>query len=125
MFDFENLVVYKKSKIFHRNVNDLIFRIERLDSVTKNQLRRAALSVVLNIAEGSSRFSKPDRRNYSVISRGSIFECVAIMDILKDTGLLSAQDFYQLYSQAEEISKILFTMIKNLEKKNVFTTRKD
>jgi four helix bundle protein len=51
-----------------------------------------------------------------VISRGSVFECVAIVDILKDTGLMKTQEINQLYSQAEDISKIIFAMIKNLEK---------
>jgi len=116
MFDFENLEVYKKAKALNTQINASILRNDNLDSVVKNQLRRASLSIVLNIAEGSSRFSKPDRKNYSVIARGSVFECVAIFDILKDTGLMKTYEFNQLYSQAEEISKILFAMIKNLEK---------
>jgi four helix bundle protein len=57
----------------------------RLDPTTKVQLRRASFSIVLNLAEGSGRFSKPDRRNFFVISRSSIFECVAILDILHNT----------------------------------------
>jgi four helix bundle protein len=51
-----------------------------------------------------------------VIARGSVFECVAIFDILKDTRLMETYEFNELYSQAEGISKILFAMIKNLEK---------
>jgi four helix bundle protein len=51
-----------------------------------------------------------------VIARGSVFEYVAIFDILKDTRIMKTYEFNELYSQAEEISKILFAMIKNLEK---------
>ena len=116
MFDFENLEVYKKAKAFNTEINSSIIRNKNLDGVVKNQLRRASLNIVLNIAEGSSRFSKPDRKNYSVIARGSVFECVAIFDILKDTRLMETYEFNELYSQAEGISKILFAMIKNLEK---------
>ena len=116
MFDFENLEVYKKAKAFNTKINSSIIRNKNLDGVVKSQLRRASLSILLNIAEGSSRFSKPDRKNYSVIARGSVFECVAIFDILKDTRLMETYEFNELYSQAEEISKILFAMIKNLEK---------
>ena len=71
---------------------------------------------MLNIAEGSGRFSKADRRNFFVVSRSSIFECIAIFDVLKEEGLLSLDLFKELYMEAEELSKILFAMIKNLQK---------
>jgi len=69
----------------------------------------------LNIAEGTSRFSKPDRKNFCVIARGSVCECVAIFDVLKDDQQLSVDEFNQFYMLAEEISKMLFAMIRNLE----------
>jgi four helix bundle protein len=115
MFDFENLEVYRKAKTFNATVNKSVLRIETLDGVTKNQLRRASLSVVLNIAEGTSRFSKPDRKNFCLIARGSVFECVAVFDILRDSGQLSTEEFAVLYSTAEEMSKMLFAMIRNLD----------
>jgi len=43
----------------------------------------------LNIAEGSGKFSKADRKNYFVTSRGSVFECVAILDILNGEEFIS------------------------------------
>ena len=115
MFDFENLEVYKKAKVFNATVCKLLIKANTLDNVTKNQLRRASLSIVLNIAEGTSRFSKPDRKNFCVIARGSVFECVAIFDVLKDNNQLAIEQFTQFYALAEEISKMLFAMIRNLE----------
>jgi four helix bundle protein len=113
MFDFEKLDIYKKAKNFNSDVRVLI-NSSKLDPTTKDQLRRASFSVVLNIAEGSGRFSKADRRNFYVISRSSVFECVAILDVLKDEKVLDDNQFKLFYFQAEEISRILFTMIKNL-----------
>jgi len=69
MFDFENLEVYKKAKAFNSIMGKKVLCISILDSATKNQLRRASLSIALNIAEGSSRFSKADRKNFCVIAR--------------------------------------------------------
>ncbi|MCO5948308.1 four helix bundle protein [Mucilaginibacter flavidus] len=115
MFDFENLEVYKKAKAFNSVVGKMILTNPSLDGTTKNQLRRASLSIVLNIAEGTSRFSKADRKNFCVVARCSAFECVAVLDILKDDGVLAPDLFTTLYKQAEEISKMLFAMIKNLE----------
>jgi four helix bundle protein len=114
MFDFEKLEVYKKAKIFNADIRKFI-KAKKLDNTTNDQLRRAAFSVVLNLAEGSGRFSKPDRRNFFIIARSSVFECVAILDILKDESIVEENTFHGFYDQAEELSKILFAMIKNLQ----------
>jgi four helix bundle protein len=114
VFDFEKLEVYKKAKIFNSGIRELI-RSSKLDSTTTGQLRRAAFSVVLNVAEGSGRFTNPDRRNFYIVARSSVFECVAILDSLKDEMVIEEDSFRRFYNQSEEISRILFTMIRNLQ----------
>lgn len=115
MFDFEKLNVYQKAKQFNKEVYAFLKNSKTIDSVSKNQLRRASLSIMLNIAEGSSRFSKADRRNFFVISRGSVFECVAVFDFLKDESILTEEMHTHPYQQADELSRMLFTMIRNLQ----------
>ena len=114
MFDFEKLDVYKKAKAFNSGLREFI-KNTRLDNTTRDQLRRAAFSIVLNLAEGSGRFTHPDRRNFYVVARSSVFECVAILDVLKDESIIEENSFRGFYNQAEELSKILFAMIKNLQ----------
>jgi four helix bundle protein len=113
MFEFQNLEVYKKAKTFHLDCKNIILS-KKLDSYVKDQLGRASFSIILNIAEGSGKFSKPDRRNYFVTSRGSVFECVAILDILSDQKIMSDEEVKNLINKADELSRILYTMIKNL-----------
>lgn len=113
MFDFEKLTVYKKAKEFNRIVRSYI-TANNLDRTTNDQFRRASFSIVLNIAEGSGRFTKRDRRNFFVISRSSAFECIAIIGVLKEEELIRDELFNHLYNLGEEISKILLKMIKNL-----------
>ncbi|MDA3821127.1 MAG: four helix bundle protein [Bacteroidales bacterium] len=115
MFDFEKLEVYKKAKIFNAGIRQFL-KEAKLDPTTNDQLRRASFSIVLNLAEGSERFSKADRRNFFVIARSSIFECVAILDVLKDESTLEITKYNDFYQQAEELSKMIFAMIKNLSK---------
>ena len=114
MFDFEKLDVYQKAKAFNKIVYQYLKSNRLIDTTTRNQLRRASFSVMLNIAEGSSRFSSADRRNCYVIARGSIFECVAIFEFMKDEGLLTDELYANLYSNSEEMSKMIYAMIKNL-----------
>lgn len=111
MFDFEKLTVYLKAKEYNIKVNQFLSETS-LDRTTNDQLRRASFSIMLNIAEGTGRFTKPDRRRFYVISRGSVFECVAIFDYLKDIGSISKEEFEQFYAELEELSKMLFGLIK-------------
>lgn len=115
MFDFQKLEVYKKSKVFHSAITQLIADIKP-DRTARDQLSRASFSIVLNIAEGSGRFSNPDRRNFFVIARGSIFECVAILDVLHDRSVIDQSLFTELQVLADELSRILYAMTKNLSK---------
>lgn len=114
MFDFEKLEVYVKAKLINAKISSLLSEI-RSDKVTHDQLRRASFSIMLNIAEGSGRFTKADKKNFYIIARGSVFECVAIMDYLRDQKAITGNDFSTFYGSLEEISKMLFSLIKGLE----------
>ncbi|WP_027418609.1 four helix bundle protein [Crocinitomix catalasitica] len=57
MFDFEKLTVYAKAKDFNKKVNNFL-KSNNLDRTSNDQLRRASFIVMLNIAEGSGRFTK-------------------------------------------------------------------
>jgi four helix bundle protein len=87
----------------------------KFDRTTNDQLRRASFSIMLNIAEGTSRFSNKDRKNFFVIARGSAFECAAILEYLQETKEITQQVFLQSEQRLEEISKMLFGLIKNLD----------
>jgi four helix bundle protein len=115
MFEFERLSVYEKVKKLNTSVTIFLEKTV-VDSVTKNQLRRATFSILLNIAEGSGRSTNRDKRNFLVISRGSVFECVAIFDYLKDLNQIDKTTFDKYYSYLEEISKMLLALIKHYEK---------
>ena len=114
MFDFQKLNVYTKAKEINRQTKHLS-QNSNFDRITNDQLRRASFSIMLNIAEGSSRFSNRDRKNFLVIARGSVFECVAIFDYLVENQEISSDVYNRFYSQFEEISKMLYALIKKLK----------
>lgn len=70
MFDFKKLDIPKKSKTFYIDCKYILSE-SKLDNYIKDQLSRAAFSVPLNIAEGSGKFSKKDRKNYFTTSSAS------------------------------------------------------
>lgn len=113
MFDFQKLTVYNKAKTFHINCKKLLAD-HKVEKYVTDQLGRASFSIVLNIAEGSGKSSSKDRKNYFAISRGSIFECVAVLDVLNETGIIDSKTYQENIKLADEISRMLYTMIKNL-----------
>jgi four helix bundle protein len=92
MFYFEKLDVYQKAKAFNSGIRNFINNTT-LDSVTNNQLRRAAFGVVLNLAEGSGRFTSPDRRNFYIVARSCVFDYIAILDVLNDKSITEAPPY--------------------------------
>jgi len=115
MFDFCKLDVYQKAKAFCILIHKLISN-ENFDRTTNDQLRRASFSIMLNIAEGSSRFSNKDRKNFMVIARGSAFECAAIIEYLYEVDEIKKDSCDNYLNNLEEISKMLFGLIRGLEK---------
>ena len=115
MFPFEQLEVYKKAYQINQKLYRLLRSSQIITSYVKNQLGRASLSIMLNIAEGSAKFSIKDRRNFFITARGSVFECASIICFLCDEGEIPDTLKNDFYSCLDEISRILYTMIKNLE----------
>jgi four helix bundle protein len=113
MFDFEKLEVYSKAKLFNSAVS-LFLEHANISKNKNDQLERAAFSIMLNIAERTGRFTKPDKKNFYIIARGSAFECVAIFDYLSDQKVIDQETFREFYSILEEISKMLYSLIKKL-----------
>jgi four helix bundle protein len=113
MFEFQKLTVYLKAKSFHITCKAILSKT-KTEKYVNDQFRRASYSIVLNIAEGSAKTSNADRRNYFTTSRGSTFECVAVLDLLRDEKLIEDDVYNNQIALASEISKLLYTMIKNL-----------
>ena len=116
MFPYEQLEVYRKAFHVNQKVYHFLRENKNIAAYAKNQLGRASLSIMLNIAEGSAKFTSRDRKNFFVTARGSVFECSSLINFLYSVGELASDFRKDIYNAFDEISKILFTMIKNLEK---------
>lgn len=111
-FNFENLDVYKKSLDFSNSIYDLTKTWSReYHSSLTDQIRRAALSIVLNIAEGASR-TKLEFKRFITISRGSAHECVPILEIACKQGIIDNKRKEDLLEELLVLSKML-SKLKN------------
>lgn len=112
MFDFHKLNVYQQTKALNKKILSFL-STAKVDTYIKDQLKRASLSIGINIAEGSGRFSKADKRNFYTIARGSVYECVSLLEILKDMNLIEEIQYNSFYTEYESISKMLLGLINS------------
>jgi four helix bundle protein len=112
MFEFRSFSLYTKARSLHRELFNLAKSLKNENRFAKDQLSRASMSVVLNIAEGSSRFTDKERKYYFTVARGSVIECVAILDLLTDQEIINEEQQEKLIAQADEISRMLFSIIR-------------
>jgi four helix bundle protein len=111
---FEDLVVYKKAMEFAKEIFSIRKQIK--DRIIVGQLSRAALSIPLNIAEGNGRAHDRERRQYFCTARGSLLECVPILQLCKEIDFMEKAKYQELYLLAEEIGKMLSGLIKSIDK---------
>lgn len=78
------------------------------------QLRRAAVSVPSNIAEGQGRLSKKEFKHFLALARGSLLETETQVIIAADLGYLNAPEAQTLLEQTQEVLKILNGLMNSL-----------
>ena len=114
-FDFHRLSAYQKASQLHLDIYKLQESLKKHPYLL-DQLNRACASILLNIAEGSGRESRKERKHFLSFSRGSVFECVAIFDMLKSMNIVDGERHNHLLAISDEISRLLYTMILNLKR---------
>ncbi|MCC5786055.1 MAG: four helix bundle protein [Phycisphaerales bacterium] len=118
-FAFEKLRVYQRAVGFADDVCSLTRGLPRGYFFLADQLNRASLSIAANIAEGNGRFTKADRRNFFGIARGSVQECVPLLELALRQGLVSPERHAELKAELQEIAKMLSGLINGVEKRAV------
>ncbi len=116
MFDFEKLEVYQIARVLNKKVLMHLYSNKNLDLFIKEQWKRATLSIVLNLAEGTGRITNADKKHFYTISRGSVFECVALLETVHDLELIDMEKFKDFYSGYEQLSKMLLAMFRSFDK---------
>ena len=109
---FEDIIAWQKAK----TLNILVYAIFKSckDYSFRDQLQRASVSVMNNIAEGFERRSNKEFKQFLFIAKGSCGECRSMLDLAKELGLIDQTDFEKAYSLSLEISRMLSGLIKTL-----------
>jgi four helix bundle protein len=113
MFDFEKLEVYQIAKALVVDTLKHIYANKNLDPFIREEWKKASMSILLNLAEGTGRMTNSDKKHYITIARSAVFECVAILEVLSQLGHISMSEAQGYYERYEKVSKMLLGMFRS------------
>ncbi|BCS54842.1 four helix bundle protein [Geobacter sp. SVR] len=112
---FEDIQAWQKARMLVKHV----YSISNSGSFTRDfglrdQIRRAAVSIMLNIAEGFARKTKREFSQFLIIAHGSAAEVQSALYVALDQGYLATTEFDDLYRLADEVSKMIMAFSRYL-----------
>ena len=115
MFNFENLIVWRKAVDFSTVIYNLTGKFPKEEIfVLSSQFRRAADSIILNIAEGSGNSSKKEFVRFIDYAIRSGYECIGCLDIATELEYLTLKKHQELFEKLDEIIAMLVGLRKSI-----------
>ncbi len=111
-FDHEKLDVYRLAMDFVARANGVVEVLPRGRGYLADQLQRAALSIVLNVAEGAGKFSGDDKAAFYARARGSATESAAVLDVCAQLNLLPAALCQEHKAILDRVAQMLTKLIR-------------
>ena len=116
---FEDLDVYKTAREFRKAMYAVNRRLPDFETYDLgSQIRRAAVSLTNNMAEGHGRFHYPDQIRFFLHSRGSLEELVDDLNVCLDENYLSAHEVARLKKQAREVLILINAYLRYLRSRS-------
>jgi four helix bundle protein len=110
---FEDLVVWQKARVLTNEIYKITKKPEfSKDLGLKDQIQRASVSIMSNIAEGFERGSKEEFIQFLYISRGSCGEVRTQLYVAKDQNYITEEEFQKL---AVEVSRLIYHLIESVK----------
>jgi four helix bundle protein len=115
--DFRKLLVWKRAVAFTTSVYSLTSSFPKIEQFGLiDQIRRASVSVVLNIAEGSGSGSEKEFIRFLHIAKRSCYEVMAALEITCELRYITHEQKIQFCSEVSELSAMILGLIRTLTK---------
>ena len=115
-FGYRKLVAYIKASEVRRRVYRLIRKFPKEEQFALcSQMRRAAVSVTSNIAEGMTRYSAKDKIHFLEISFGSLMELMSQLEVAIDEEYVSEEEFHNIETLIAETGRLLSGLQKSFQ----------
>lgn len=107
-FGYRSLVAYVKAKEVRQRVYRLLKQFPKEEQFALcNQMRRAAVSVTSNIAEGMTRYSVKDKTHFIEIAYGSLMEVMSQLEVAEEEGYISSDEFHNIEALVADTARLL------------------
>jgi len=115
--NYRDLVVWQKARVLAKDIYVLTraFPREEMFGLVK-QMRRAAISILCNVAEGRGRRTRPDYRHFVLIARGSAFELETQIIVASDVGYIDETTAEQIIERTTEVERLLNGLLRYIDR---------
>ena len=118
-FGYRSLVAYIKASEVRRRVYRLIQKFPKEEQFALcSQMRRAAVSITSNIAEGMTRYSNKDKVHFLEISFGPLMEVMSQLEVAVDEEYISEGEFHNMETLIAETGRLLTGLQKSFMKED-------
>jgi len=114
---FRNLLVYQQAFALNKSIYLFLKNDKSLPYYVKNQLGKACLSIMLNIAEGTGRATANDQKHFYIMAAGSLKETKAIIVLLEEVHEINSPISESWRSQLNSIETLLKRLIQSQTRK--------
>ncbi len=116
MSNYRNLIVWQKAMTLVTNIYQITNSFPREEAFGLTaQIRRSAVSVPSNIAEGYGRSSDSELARFLNITAGSLYELQTQLEIARNIKYINEDDFNALYSATREVEVMLVSLINKVK----------
>ena len=113
-FGYRNLVAYQNAKEVRKQVYRLLKQFPKSEQFALcDQLRRAAVSITSNIAEGITRYSAKDKVHFLEISYGSLMEVMSQIEVAEEEQYITTEQFYNIEILIADTARLLSGLQKS------------
>jgi four helix bundle protein len=113
---FEDIDAWKKARELTKAIYEVTAQGKiATDFSLRDQLRRASVSIMANIAEGFEREGNKEFRQFLAMAKGSVGEVKALLYVALDAGLASSEQFHRIMPLADETSRLLAGFLRYLK----------
>lgn len=117
-YSYKNLEVWKLAVQVAKDIYILVTKLPKEERFgLSDQMRRAAVSVVSNIAEGHGRNSIKEFIHFLSIARGSTSELETQVILCIELNLVNNEDVYHLFDSIDKVGRMITSLISSLEKR--------